>query len=88
MEYVLGKIPADTRLIPGHGPVTDMAGLRHHYDFLRDLKVEVEKAVKGGLSRADAARNVKLDRYPDIKPAFRSLANDVLVFYDELRPAK
>jgi hypothetical protein len=31
---------------------------------------------------------VKLDRYPDIKPAFRSLANDVLVFYDELRSAK
>jgi len=38
--------------------------------------------------RRDAARSVKIDRYPDIKPAFRSLANDVLVFYDELRPGK
>lgn len=35
-----------------------------------------------------AARGVKLDRYPDIKPAFRSLADDVLVFDDDLRPAK
>ena len=86
LDWVLETMPADTKLIAGHGPVADMTGLRHHRDFLRDLEAEVQKAVKKGLSRADAARTVKLDAaYSDIKPAFRSVANDALVFYDELK---
>ena len=65
--------------------VTDMAGLRRARDFMKDLHVEVQKAVKKGLSRQEAARTVRLDSYPDIKPAFRTLANGVLAIYDETR---
>jgi cyclase len=83
LDRILASLPAETRVIAGHGPVTDMAGLRHARDFLKDLQREVEKAVKKGLSRAEVARAVKLDTYPDIKPAFRTLANGALAFYDE-----
>jgi len=85
LDRILATIPADTRVIAGHGPVTDMAGLRRARDFMKDLHVQVEKAVKAGLSRAEAARTVTLDTYPDIKPSFRTLANDVLAIYDESR---
>jgi len=85
LDRILATIPADTRVIAGHGPVTDMAGLRRARDFMKDLHVAVEKAVQQGLSRAEAARTVRLDTYPDIKPAFRTLANDVLAIYDETR---
>jgi len=88
LDWALERLPAVTRVIPGHGPVTDMAGLRHHREFLKDLHAEVEKAVKNGLSRADAARAVKLPAYSDIKPSFRSLANAVLVIYDEMRAGR
>jgi cyclase len=88
LDWVLQNIPADTQVIPGHGPVTDMAGLRHFRDFLKDVNVAVEKAVKKGISRVEAARTIKLESYPDMKQDFRSLANEVLVFYDEIHVRK
>ena len=88
LNDVLERLPADTKVIPGHGPVTDVAGLRHARDFMRDLQLEVERAVKKGLTREEAARTVKLDTYTDVKPVFRTLANDVLAFYDEIRSKK
>jgi glyoxylase-like metal-dependent hydrolase (beta-lactamase superfamily II) len=88
LDWVLDHMPSDTKIIPGHGPVTDMTGLRRFRDFLKELDLAVEKAVKKGLSRAEAARTVKLEAYTDMKQEFRSLANDVLVFYDETRARK
>lgn len=88
LNDILERLPADTRVIAGHGPVTDVAGLRHARDFMRDLEIEVQRAVKKGLTREQAARTVKLDAYTDVKPVFRTLANDVLAFYDEIRSKK
>jgi glyoxylase-like metal-dependent hydrolase (beta-lactamase superfamily II) len=88
LDWVLENIPADTQVIPGHGPVTDMKGLRHFRDFLKDVNVAVEKAVKKGMSRVEAARTIKLEAYPDMKQDFRTLANEVLVFYDEIHVRK
>jgi len=85
LDTLLATLPPDTRVIAGHGPVTDMKGLQHARDFLKDLHVQVEKAVKKGLSRAEAARTVRLDGYDDVKPLFRAVANDVLAIYDESR---
>jgi glyoxylase-like metal-dependent hydrolase (beta-lactamase superfamily II) len=88
MDAVLARIPADTKVIAGHGPTTDVAGLRHARDFMKDLEREVEKAVRAGQSRIAAARSVKLDTYSDVKPGFRTLANVTLVYYDEIRAKK
>jgi glyoxylase-like metal-dependent hydrolase (beta-lactamase superfamily II) len=88
MNKVLDRLPADTRVIAGHGPVTDVAGLRRARDFMRDMQSEVAKTIQRGLTREQAARTVKLTAYTDIKPAFRSVANDVLAFYDEMRSKK
>jgi glyoxylase-like metal-dependent hydrolase (beta-lactamase superfamily II) len=64
LDWVLENIPADTQVIPGHGPVTDMKGLRHLRDFLKDVDVAVEKAVRKGMSRVEAARTIKLEPTP------------------------
>jgi glyoxylase-like metal-dependent hydrolase (beta-lactamase superfamily II) len=88
LNKVLEHLPADTKVIAGHGPVTDVAGLRHARDFMSDMQREVQKAVQRGLTREQAARTVKLDAYTDIKPVFRTVANDVLAFYDEIRSKK
>jgi cyclase len=85
LDYAIAHVPPDIKVIPGHGPVTDMAGLRRMRDFLRDLRVKVDKAVKAGMSRADTVRAIKMDEYPDIKPLFRSLGNVITVAYDELK---
>jgi cyclase len=83
LDWVLDHMPPDTKIIPGHGEVTDMTGLRRFRDFLRDLDAAVQKSVRKGLTRIEAARTIKLEAYTDMKQDFRSLANDILVYYDE-----
>jgi glyoxylase-like metal-dependent hydrolase (beta-lactamase superfamily II) len=85
LDRLLAMMPPDTKVIPGHGPVTDIKGLQHARDFLKDLSAEVDKAVKKGLTRVEAARTVTLTTYPDVKESFRTIANDVLVLYDETK---
>ena len=48
----------------------------------------MEQAIQRGMTREQAARTVKLTAYTDIKPLFRTVANDVLAFYDEIHSKK
>jgi len=50
---VLGKIGADTKLIPGHGPAADRAALQGFHDMLAGVRTAVAKAAKGGKSLAE-----------------------------------
>jgi cyclase len=51
------------RVIPGHGSVSDRAGLERFRDFLRSLWTQTEAVVARGGSMADARRDVDLDRF-------------------------
>jgi glyoxylase-like metal-dependent hydrolase (beta-lactamase superfamily II) len=51
------------RVIPGHGPMSDRAGLERFRDFLRSLWTQTEAVVARGGSLADARREVDLDRF-------------------------
>lgn len=88
IDYAIAHVPPDTRVIAGHGPVGDIPALKRARDFLADLRAEVEKAVKAGMSRADAVRAIRMEAYPEIKPAFRVLGNDIAVIYDEIKSGK
>jgi glyoxylase-like metal-dependent hydrolase (beta-lactamase superfamily II) len=88
IDRALQSVPPDTRVIPGHGPTTDVPTLRRYRDFLSDLRGEVERAVASGMSKPDAVRAIRMEAYPEIKPAFRTLGNNVAVIYDEIRPAR
>lgn len=88
IDAVLGTVPNDTKVIAGHGPVTDLAGLRRARGFLADLRSKVRLEVEHGASRADAVRHIRMDDYPDVKPSFRTVGNAVNAAYDELAPAR
>jgi hypothetical protein len=50
-------------VVPGHGPVTDKAGIRalkHYLEYVRD---EARKRHQAGLSFEDAARDIALDQF-------------------------
>ena len=85
IDYAIAHVPADTRVIAGHGPTSGIAELKRARDFLADLWTEVDKAVKSGMSKADAVRAIRMEAYPEIKPASRSLGNEVSVIYDEMK---
>jgi cyclase len=88
IDVVLQTVPPDTKVIAGHGPVTDLTGLRRMRSFLADLRTKVRLEVERGASRGDAVRRIRMDDYPEIKPAFRTLGNVVTAAYDELAPAR
>lgn len=48
LDKVLGMLPADAKVIPGHGPLSDKAGLTKFRDVVRDTLAAVEKGVAAG----------------------------------------
>jgi glyoxylase-like metal-dependent hydrolase (beta-lactamase superfamily II) len=84
MDYAISHVPADTKVIAGHGPTAGIAELKRARDFLADLWAATDKAMKAGMSKADAARAIRMESYPEIKPSFRTLGNVISVIYDEL----
>jgi hypothetical protein len=57
-DKVLAMTDANTKVIPGHGPVTDRAGLQGWRDMLAAIKDKVAKAAAGGktLEQVQAAK--------------------------------
>ena len=47
-EHVLGRVNAETKIIPGHGPLATRADLAKFRDMLTDVKARVEKGIKSG----------------------------------------
>jgi len=88
IDQILSLVSPDTKVIPGHGPTTDVATLRRFRSFMSDLIAAVEKAAKAGRSKPEAVRSISMDQYPEIKPTFRTLGNEIAVVYDELTPAR
>ena len=88
IDRILSIVPPDTKVIPGHGPSTDVATLRRFRSFMADLIAAVEKAARAGESKPEAVRRIRMDQYPEIKPQFRTLGNEISVIYDEITPAR
>jgi cyclase len=49
-EAVLAKLPADVKVIPGHGEVSSLAELRDYVAMLKSTSAAVAKALKAGSS--------------------------------------
>jgi cyclase len=48
LDSILGQIPADARVIPGHGPVTGVDDLRKYRGMLDGAMAAVKKGLAGG----------------------------------------
>jgi len=47
-------------IVPGHGPITDIAGVRRVQDYLRYIEAEARKRFDAGMSVREAALDIKL----------------------------
>ena len=47
-------------IVPGHGPVTDVAGVRRVQDYLHFVDREARQRYDAGLSVRDAAHDIRL----------------------------
>ncbi len=46
VEKVLAQVPADVKVIPGHGPVSNLEDVRAYIKMLKETREAVEKALK------------------------------------------
>lgn len=56
-------LPEDAIVIPGHGRITNKAGIKYTIDYVQKLKKEVEAAVDKGLSLEQTKEVVKMKEY-------------------------
>jgi glyoxylase-like metal-dependent hydrolase (beta-lactamase superfamily II) len=66
LDAALAVATPDAKVIPGHGPVSDMRGLGHFRDFLRAVEAHVAK--HRGETPAQLAASFDQKAWPDIKP--------------------
>ena len=50
LEQVVGQVPADVKVIPGHGPISNLDDVRRFTAMLKDTKAVVESGIKQGKS--------------------------------------
>ena len=63
LDKVSGKVSADAVVIPGHGEVTDLAGLKAFRQYIADLLDAARKARAAGKSKEDFVRGADLAPY-------------------------
>jgi glyoxylase-like metal-dependent hydrolase (beta-lactamase superfamily II) len=67
LQAVFNAFDADTKVVPGHGPVTDITAIKWGVDYLTAIETEVTAAIAGGLSLEETVARVQL-------PAFQGYA--------------
>ncbi|GAB2825710.1 MBL fold metallo-hydrolase [Ferruginibacter profundus] len=56
-------LPADAIVIPGHGRITNKAGIKFTIDYVEALKKNVEEAVSNGLTLEQTIQTVKMKEF-------------------------
>jgi len=62
-------------IVPGHGPLTDLSGVREVADYLRFVEAESTVRFEAGMGPEDAARDIGLGRYARWKDVERITVN-------------
>jgi cyclase len=88
LEFVLPRIPADAKIIPGHGIVSSRADVASGLDIQQQMKTLVERAVQTGESLEQLTAKRPFDKWRNSVPQWaasdKSLDGWVRDFYREL----
>ncbi|MAJ59567.1 MAG: MBL fold metallo-hydrolase [bacterium TMED88] len=72
-------------IVPGHGPLTDLNGVRGVRDYLGFIRDEARERFDAGLSASEAAQDIALGRYSSWLDSERIVIN-VQTLYSEFDP--
>jgi glyoxylase-like metal-dependent hydrolase (beta-lactamase superfamily II) len=65
IDKVVARVPADVTIIPGHGEVSDVSGLKVLRQYIADIGAAAQKAKAAGQSKEDFVRSEDLPAYKD-----------------------
>jgi glyoxylase-like metal-dependent hydrolase (beta-lactamase superfamily II) len=85
LDKVLARVPAGATVIPGHGEVTDIAGLKAFRQYMADVVDAAQKAKSAGRSKDDFLKDVDLPAYKDYSGYKDRFKGNLAAAYDESR---
>src|SRR5436190_19685557 len=69
-ERVLSMTPAETKFIPGHGPISTPADLRKYVDMLKETRASVKDALAKGKSVEQMKKDNLLAKFEELGKGF------------------
>ncbi len=88
VDKVLGMVPADVKIIPGHGPISTPADVRAYLDMLRDTRALVAAAVRDGKTPAQMKEAHILAKYESLGKGFIKTDGWIDVLYADVTQKK
>ncbi len=88
VETVLGMVPADVKIIPGHGPLSTPADVRKFLDMLKETRTLVADAAKQGKSLDQMKKEKLLAKYDDLGKGFIKTDAWMELLYSEVTQKK
>jgi len=88
LESAMTQLPADVKVIPGHGALSTLADVRDFVKMLKETRAVVEKAVKGGKTLDQLKQEKVLAPWQKFAGPFISADAFIETLYSELTGAK
>jgi len=84
LDVILGQVPADAKVIPGHGPVTGVAELRSYRGMLDGVVAAVRKGLASGKTVEQMQKEKVLAPWEDWGKGFVNADNFLAVVAEDL----
>ena len=84
LDAVVARVPADVVIIPGHGDVTDVAGLKVFRQYIADVIDAARKAKAAGQSKDDFVKSTEMAAYKEYRGYPERFRDNLGVAYDEV----
>lgn len=81
----VSRLPANVTVIPGHGEVTDVQGIRGLRQYITDLVELAKKAKEAGKSRDAFLAECALPAYKDYAGYSQRFKSNCSAAFDELK---
>jgi cyclase len=88
LEEIMSKLPADVKVIPGHGPVSSLDDVRRYVTMLKDTRGVVETGVKQGKSLEQLKQANVLAQWQKWSGDFITREQWLVTLYNELTGKK
>lgn len=85
LDRVIARVPADAKVIPGHGELTDLAGVKAFRQYIVDIMEAARAAKAAGKSKEDFLKEVDLPGYKDYGGYAQRFKANCGAAYDELK---
>ena len=83
-EYVIAKMPADVKVIPGHGTVSNLQDVRRFVEMIKETRGLVDNAIKAGKSLDQMKQEKILEAWEQWSGDFISTDAFIETLYNDL----